>query len=136
MDIRAMLRDIRRYDVMVDRKLDELGNVKSMVEYTGSAMGGFGGGSFNPHRKEDSIIRCIDLTKSLESTICKLTEIKSIVMDRVDSLKDADMVDVMYRRYFRFQKWEDIATDLGMSKRWVLELHGKALKELDGRECT
>lgn len=131
MEVKQLLRQVRKYDVMVQRKTDEVTSLRASVVYETPAMGGdYINATSNPHRKEDSILRLVVLEKSLGQTIIKLTEIKKLAMDVIDSLQNPLWVDMLYRRYFADETWEQIAEHMGKSKRWVLKLHGEALVEL------
>lgn len=45
----------------------------------------------------------------------------------INSMKYPDEREILTRRYIMFQKWEVIADRLGVTPRWIYELHGKAL---------
>lgn len=130
MDVKGYLRSMRRYDVMIQRKMDELAVIKSSVIYSSPMLGDNVHGSSNPHKKEDAILKMVELEKYIGLTIIKLTELKSYCIQLIDTLEDASMIDIMYRRYFSNEKWEDIAKDMGITTRWVLKLHGEGLVAL------
>jgi hypothetical protein len=34
-------------------------------------------------------------------------------------------------RYINNKGWDDVAREMGYDKRWIMRLHGRALKEID-----
>lgn len=52
--------------------------------------------------------------------------------------EDASYQLLLEMRYINNKGWDDVASNMGYDKRWVMRLHGKALKEIDGtlKEAT
>ena len=72
-------------------------------------------------RKEAEITKRID----------ELVDIKAVISGQIQRLDDAKYVEVLHSRYVLCHKWEDIATQMGKTERWVLRLHGRALQEFE-----
>ena len=52
-------------------------------------------------------------------------------MNLIDKIEDADCVDVLYKRYFQFKKWEQIAVEKNYSYQGICKIHGKALQMMN-----
>ena len=53
---------------------------------------------------------------------------------RIHELQNADRIKVLYKRYVRFEKFEQIAADLHYSIRNIYTIHGQALQEFQ-KKC-
>lgn len=53
------------------------------------------------------------------------------ISQRIKSMEDEDERDVLFYRYIKGLEWWEIARAMDYSERWVYELHGKALKNLN-----
>ena len=73
--------------------------------------------------------------KQLSQQVMDLMEYKKEIMETIDKLTDPNHIAVLYKRYFEFKQWEEIAVDMHYSYRGVLKLHGRALQEYE-KECT
>lgn len=82
-------------------------------------------------RMEDIICCAADLEAELVKDIDGFIHLRGEIIQEIESLKNIDMIDLMYKRYFQCKKWELIAEELHMSYRNVIRLHGKALKKLE-----
>ena len=128
MTAKDFLRGIRRADVLVKRKRQRVEELEDLLVYKGVSPGeSVGGGNVS---RTDKLVNVIALKDELLSDINKLVEMKRKGMLMIDSLSDPRMVDVFYRRYFDYMKWEDIANALSISTQWVHELHKTGLMEI------
>jgi DNA-directed RNA polymerase specialized sigma subunit len=66
----------------------------------------------------------VEMFDDLEKYICLQEEIE----ERLNSMPDDDLRLILEMRYLNFQKWSDIAEELGFSIQWVHVLHKRALK--------
>lgn len=73
--------------------------------------------------------KIIDLQNEIEQEINRLAQLRQEVLKVLDTL-EPNMMDLLYRRYFKLESWETIANEMHYTYRWVLILHGKALLEL------
>ena len=79
---------------------------------------------------QETIVKIIEYENELNQDIDKLIDKKLEVKSIVDQLRNADMIDILYKRYFHFETWEQIAADKGYTFQWLHKLHAKALKEI------
>lgn len=79
-----------------------------------------------------------EIVEKIESQADKVNEAWSTFMevrDQAASLINSEPDEyrrcVLYRYYILFQPWEQIAVEMHFSLRWVMRLHGWALKDLE-----
>jgi DNA-directed RNA polymerase specialized sigma subunit len=49
----------------------------------------------------------------------------------IATVENADQQTILYDRYINCMSWEEIAVGMHYTYRWVLQLHGKALQNLE-----
>ena len=72
--------------------------------------------------KLDELIRQLEAEQDL--AIQKRKEIRC----QIQSMDDETEKEILERRYLLGETWERIAVDMNYNYRWVLRLHGRALK--------
>ena len=77
-------------------------------------------------------------------TICKISEleeeIKALEKELEQKIKETEQIikqldhglmeQIIRKRYIDLKTWEEITREINHSKRWILELHRKAIKKL------
>ena len=122
MEAKEFLRQVRKIDLLVDSKQKEIINIKSKIYYPKTSL--------NPDNNiltEDLIIKLVDYEKELNSMIDELIDTKKEVQSVIDKLDNADMIDILYKRYFQYETWEQIAAEKYFTFQWVHKIHAKAL---------
>ena len=133
MTIKDYLNRARILDAQINRHLHELEYWRGISRGL-SGCGYEAGGSTN-RSSEPVFVKCagiiIELEKKINYEIDELIEVKNSILTCIQHLDSLDHCKVLELRYLRFRTWEQIAEELGFSKRWVYKLHGQALKKLD-----
>jgi DNA-directed RNA polymerase specialized sigma subunit len=133
MNAKEFLQQVRLCDTQINNKLEEVANLKDMVLNVTSSLGGevVSGGSHSQDKLGDAVAKIVtlegDINKLIDSYINKKNYIRSVV----DRLKNSDQIDVLYKRYFCYKTWEEIACEMHMSYRNVCYIHGRALQSVD-----
>lgn len=86
------------------------------------------------HNQSDLSDYIVRLDKILSKIINKkrdMQEIRLEIESRIADINDGVQSRVLYLRYIRFMKWEDICVEIGYSWRQVHRAHSKALKNLN-----
>lgn len=50
------------------------------------------------------------------------------ISDKIERLVDEDEKDVLFYRYIKLMKWEDICVEMNYSWKWVHKIHARALE--------
>ena len=118
-------------DVDINTKLDQLDRLNALatkatttfseVPFTGTP---------DPHRREDIIVKIIDLEDRIKEEMRRLVDLKSEIMTAIAKIEEPEQRIVLEKRYLEFKKWEDIAVEMNRSLRSIYRLHGEALKNV------
>ena len=86
------------------------------------------------HKKTDLSDYMVRLEKILYKIADKKREMQEIrleIKDKITDIDDGIQSRVLYLRYIRFLKWEDICVEIGYSWRQVHRAHSQALKKMN-----
>lgn len=126
---KEFLRQIRKIDILINAKQEEIDRLRSKIVYAGISYEERTSSSFSSG-KEASILKVIEYEEALNKKIDEYIDTKKAVAHIIDQLKNADYIDILYKRYFQFMTWEDIASAKGYTFQWVHKLHARALIEV------
>ena len=77
-------------------------------------------------------IRIVALREKVNDSIVEYLETKDTIIDQIHSLNDELDIDILYRRYVQEEhQFEKIASDMGYSYQYIINRHGKALKNFE-----
>lgn len=77
--------------------------------------------------------RIDEMERKIDDELAELLSFQLLVSNQINGLKNEKNIEVLHRRYIRFQSWEVIADDMKYSVRYILRLHGLALEEFFGK---
>lgn len=125
------LKSIRKLDIQIANKKLELQELKAKayglmsIKTDSESTPSSNLNNKSPQEKYiTSIIECKEvIMQQLDELICMKRE----AMLMIDKVSDADCVDILYKRYFQFKRWEEIAVDKNYSIQHIYRLHGEAL---------
>ena len=86
------------------------------------------------HKKTDLSDYMVRLEKILYKIADKKREMQEIrleIEDKITDIDDGIQSRVLYLRYIRFLKWQDICVEIGYSWRQVHRAHSQALKKMN-----
>ena len=130
-DAKAYLKQVELCDTRINNKLDELSVLKSIaLKVTPSLSHAPAHGSGNQDKVGDVVAKIIDLEADINRTVDELVDKKREISAVIDKLQDSAQLSVLYKRYFQFETWEQIACEMHMSHRNVCYIHGRALQKV------
>lgn len=133
MTAKEYLSQIRLMDMKINNKLKELEHLKEMS----TTLAGFSFMERVQTSKETgdtigkTIAKIIDYQHEINKDIDALVDLKKEIIGSIEKLADSDYIELLYKRYVEFKKWEQIAVDMNYDIRWVYRLHGRALEEIN-----
>jgi len=89
------------------------------------------GGNNVKSSMEKTVTKIIDLEKEINEDIDRLVSLKADIMETISKINDPICQLLLEMRYINGKTWDEVAMDLGFDRRWVLRLHGGALKEIE-----
>lgn len=72
-----------------------------------------------------------DLEKEINSEIDCFVDKKHEIINQIQGLGSASFIDLLFKRYVQFKKFEQIALEMNFTYHYVLELHGLALRNFE-----
>lgn len=124
---------IKKLDKLIENKQIEIQKLRTKLTYKGISYGDKVQASIIGNPTTEAIAQIVDYEAELNNDIDKLIDLKRETTKIIDSLDDADMIDLLYQRYFQYKEWEEIAVNIGMTCRNVHRLHGRALLSVENK---
>ena len=79
---------------------------------------------------DSKILKYVEFTEKIDKAINDLIIVKEEVLEKIQTLPQGNLRQVLILRYINFYNWEKIANTLGYSYVQVCRLHKKALELL------
>ena len=129
---KEFLQQVRLCDTHIANKLDELAHLKGMVlKVTSSMKPDMVSGSHSQDKLGDAVAKIIDLEDEINRAVDAFVDKKKEVSAVIDRITDPDQLAVLYKRYFNYEAWEQIACEMHMTYRNVCYIHGRALQTVE-----
>lgn len=80
---------------------------------------------------ERNVIQLLELEDKIFQDKCRLESIRATIINQIQALEDKRYIEILYRRYVKFDKFEKIALDMSYDYTYVRQLHGEALGMFD-----
>ena len=121
-----------RLDQRINAKLEQVEALRSLTRKVTVSYGGEPvSHTRNVTSLEDSIIRLMEAENALNAAIDALVDMKMDIAQCINAVSNHDCQLLLEKRYLCFQTWEQIATDMHYSSRWVHIVHSRALAAID-----
>lgn len=117
----------------LDRLYDEYCKLKARAERMTPTYSLAPGGGGSQDQMANKATMLADMERDYQSSFQALRDTIKDVQIIISSLDDFQMRLIMEDRYLALKKWEEIAVDRHYSYRYVIMLHGEALKILSDR---
>lgn len=134
MKAKEYLQQLQRLDTVINQKVEEVQNLRLKARSAGSF-------DYSKERVQSSpsgdapfvkpICRIVDLEAEIDAEINRYVDEKHRIINEIQGLKDADHINLLYKRYVEFKKFEVIAVEMNFTYQYVLNMHGYALKEFE-----
>ena len=138
MDTKQYLSQIERLDKMIQNKLSEIYQLKTMAcSVTVSNEKERVQTSSDNDRLGSTVAKIVDLEKETDMLVDRFIDKRSHIISQIDGLDNIDYYHVLSMRYVARNTFEEIAKKTNWSIRKVFSIHGDALKEFErlyGRE--
>ena len=138
MDTKQYLSQIEKLDKMIQNKLSEIYQLKTMAcSVTVSNEKERVQTSSDNDRLGSTVAKIVDLEKETDMLVDRFIDKRSHIISQIDGLDNIDYYHVLSMRYVARNTFEEIAKKTNWSIRKVFSIHGDALKEFErlyGRE--
>ncbi|MBE6003749.1 MAG: hypothetical protein E7232_06635 [Lachnospiraceae bacterium] len=100
----------------------DIGRLKA-IDYSGDKVQSSG----DKDTLTDGVSKLLDLQRKVAKEMIELQFKKQKITSEIRQLPKADHVTLLTMRYVNCERWERIATDMNLTMRRVLQIHGNAL---------
>ena len=124
------LKQIEKLDLMIDNKIAEIAQWKSVaLKVTAFSEGDRVQSSSGKQKMADAINRCIDIEAEVNQLIDNLYEVKRDIISTIEQL-NATEYNILHKVYVQHESLQDVADDYGKAYTWITTVHGRALKNV------
>ena len=125
------LRQLKNIDIIISQKTEELETVRATVVSTGVAQYGTEkictSSTDNNARFVKLCNKAIDLENEISEELCKYLEMKHTIINQIQGLNNIKHSEILYLKFVKFKKMDEIAETLDYSNRQVYRLYKAAL---------
>ena len=128
-DAKVYLQQIKLHDARIERNIKELDNLRSMTtKITATWKDDVVSGTGNQDKLGAAVAKIVDLQTEIDKDIDAYIDMKRSVWDLLNRIENPDQLQILYKRYFKYEHWEQIACEMNMTYRNVCYIHGRALQ--------
>ncbi len=128
-----------RLDQRINSKLQQIESLRSLtMKVTASYDSEPVSHTRNVSSLEDTIIRLMEAENQINQQIDELVRLKVDISKLIDRVRNESYRLILEKRYLCFLPWDQIASEMNYSRRWVLSKHDRAVEVVErlmnGRE--
>lgn len=134
MTAKEYLQQLQRLDVVIKQKINEKEKLQRKVGTVGAVDYSKEKTNIAPSGEaafEKITDHICDLEEEINYEIDYFVDKKHEIINQIQSLSNARFIDLLFKRYVQFKKFEQIALEMNFTYRYVLELHGLALRDFE-----
>ena len=124
---------LKRYgavDKRIDQECEELAKWNCRATKVTPTYSDMPKGGETSDKIQSAVESMMEIEDQINVDIDELVKIKAEIVGAIKTVSDETLQNILYLRYIRCRKWEQIAIDLNYDYRYVLKLHGRALQRL------
>ncbi len=132
MNGKQYLLKIRTIDLMIDTKLAQVKILRErLTSISSPSMGDRIQCTLDPDKFSEPISNIIELEKEINRDIDRLIDYKREARGLIEQMTEDIEKIILYKHYFEGKSFEQIAVECNYSWRWIISLHGSALKNFE-----
>lgn len=128
-DIKDILKELYRLNEGIKILKEEIEHTECLAEKITPTLKSDIIQSSNKMTMEDLIVRKDKYIIQLRLKVCRQLELKQMTENLLESLNNSEYSELIRRRYYKNQKWWEIACALNLSEVHVKRLHGTILNK-------
>ena len=137
MDTKQYLQQIERLDKMIQKKLSEIYQLKTMAcNVTVSNDSERVQTSSDKDRLGSTVAKIIDLEKETDRLVDSFIDLKKETMLIIRMIKSERHREILFKKYLEQKSLYEIAEELGMTDRGCKKAHKRALEEFEKNKNT
>ena len=116
----------------IDSKLEELERLKALSTKVTAVMDGeVVSRTRNTDTMSDTVVKILEMQSEINRLIDSYADRKAYFSKIIDSLTSAMQIRVLYSHYYSGKSFQQIADELGYSRRNICYIHGDALRAVE-----
>lgn len=132
MTTKIYLQQIDRFEKMIQNKLSEIYQLKTMAcSVAVSNDSERVQTSSDKDRLGSVVVKIVDLEKETDNLVDGFIEKRNHIIEQIDGIEDVNMYHVLSARYVSRKNFDDIASEMNYSRMQINRIHGKALLEFE-----
>lgn len=132
METKEYLQQIGRYDRLINNKLVELAQYRSMACSVSAVKNDERVQSSPRYDTMDKIVSQIEqMENEIDMLVDRYIDNKRIIISQIDSMSDEMTYQILFSRYVEQKTFEKMAIEMNYCYKQVIRRHGKALQEFE-----
>lgn len=120
-----------RIEQDINNKMEQIVSLRELATKASNVLSDMPGSpNRNIHKTEDIIVKFIGMEEELKKEITSLLGTKQYVKDLISQVTDREGRIILEQRYLQYDKWEEIAGEMGYTVRQIFRIHDAALMEI------
>ena len=132
METKEYLQQIGRYDRLINNKLVELAQYRSMACSVSAVKNDERVQSSPSYDTMDKIVSKIEqMENEIDMLVDRYIDNKRIIIFQIDSMSDEMTYQILFSRYVEQKTFEKMAIEMNYCYKQIIRRHGKALQEFE-----
>lgn len=132
METKEYLQQIGRYDRLINNKLVELAQYRSMACSVSAVRNDERVQSSPSYDTMDKIVSKIEqMENEIDMLADRYIDNKRIIISQIDSMADEMTYQILFSRYVEQKTFEKMAIEMNYCYKQIIRRHGKALQEFE-----
>lgn len=132
METKEYLQQIGRYDRLINNKLVELAQYRSMACSVSAVKNDERVQSSPSYDTMDKIVSKIEqMENEIDMLVDRYIDSKRIIISQIDSMSDEMTYQILFSRYVEQKTFEKMAIEMNYCYKQIIRRHGKALQEFE-----
>lgn len=132
METKEYLQQIGRYDRLINNKLVELAQYRSMACSVSAVRNDERVQSSPSYDTMDKIVSKIEqMENEIDMLVDRYIDNKRIIISQIDSMADEMTYQILFSRYVEQKTFEKMAIEINYCYKQIIRRHGKALQEFE-----
>lgn len=120
-----------RIEQDINNKMEQIVSLRELATKASNVLSDMPGSlNRNIHKTEDIIVKFIGMEEELKKEINSLLGTKQYVKDLIGQVTDREGRIILEERYLQYDKWEEIAGEMGYTVRQIFRIHDAALMKI------
>lgn len=128
--------EIRGIDMEIRRKRERLTKLRARLTDGTSQISGMPGGGSGENSQFNQNTELLSYAEEINADVERLAKAQRKLAETIKVCEDHDLRAVLEKRYIDRKSWDKIRREMSFSESGIYQLHGRALKVLDGKLKT